>query len=327
MVTGSFVLTSWRPSAHARWFVRIVYPLCNSTSIGPPDFNQYAGGVTLPNTDNLPSPTNRTMVNNAGIISVGPLDSQQLEDFKEAMDVMFWGPVHCTLTVLPVPPPRALGPRGAGEQRPHPGCGRSVDPQPVLQRVAVGAAERAGITGQQHQRSRSGFGVPGPDRRHGGLVAHQHRVQPFAEQALGELGVPPARAHEVRQRAEHGGAETLPLAQQRLSRRGQADALAMPFPDASFAGAYSMNVSMKRRNTSGASVSPGVGTGWASTTMCREGITTTISRVAMEPVSSWKIRRVAGTSSARTRPSASLAFGASRNNRSRCQWGGGSATD
>ena len=36
-------------------------------SIGRPDFNQYAGGVTLPNTDNPPSPGNRITVNNAGI--------------------------------------------------------------------------------------------------------------------------------------------------------------------------------------------------------------------------------------------------------------------
>ena len=38
-----------------------------STSIGPPDFNQYAGGVTLPNTDNPPSSSNRIVVNNAAI--------------------------------------------------------------------------------------------------------------------------------------------------------------------------------------------------------------------------------------------------------------------
>ncbi len=38
-----------------------------STSIGRPDFNQYAGAVTLPNTDNAPSSTNRIGVNNAGI--------------------------------------------------------------------------------------------------------------------------------------------------------------------------------------------------------------------------------------------------------------------
>ncbi len=38
-----------------------------STSIGAPDFNQYAGGVTLPNTDNPPGTGNRISVNNVGI--------------------------------------------------------------------------------------------------------------------------------------------------------------------------------------------------------------------------------------------------------------------
>ena len=38
-----------------------------STSLGPPDFNQYAGGITLPNTDNLPAANNRIVVNNAAI--------------------------------------------------------------------------------------------------------------------------------------------------------------------------------------------------------------------------------------------------------------------
>jgi NAD(P)-dependent dehydrogenase (short-subunit alcohol dehydrogenase family) len=41
------------------------------------------------------------LVNNAGIISVGPLESQTVEDFREAMDVMFWGQVYTTLAVLP----------------------------------------------------------------------------------------------------------------------------------------------------------------------------------------------------------------------------------
>jgi NAD(P)-dependent dehydrogenase (short-subunit alcohol dehydrogenase family) len=41
------------------------------------------------------------LVNNAGIIQVGPLENQTLEDFHEAMDVMFWGVVHPTLAVLP----------------------------------------------------------------------------------------------------------------------------------------------------------------------------------------------------------------------------------
>ncbi len=41
------------------------------------------------------------LVNNAGIISVGPLLSQTLEDFQEAMDVIFWGTVYPALAVLP----------------------------------------------------------------------------------------------------------------------------------------------------------------------------------------------------------------------------------
>src|SRR6185369_6660508 len=41
------------------------------------------------------------LVNNAGIISVGPIESQTIEDFREAMDVMFWGHVNTILAVLP----------------------------------------------------------------------------------------------------------------------------------------------------------------------------------------------------------------------------------
>jgi short-subunit dehydrogenase len=41
------------------------------------------------------------LINNAGIISVGPLQTQDLEEFRRAMDVMFWGAVHPTLAVLP----------------------------------------------------------------------------------------------------------------------------------------------------------------------------------------------------------------------------------
>ncbi len=41
------------------------------------------------------------LINNAGIISVGPIESQTLADFREAMDVMFWSHVYTTLAVLP----------------------------------------------------------------------------------------------------------------------------------------------------------------------------------------------------------------------------------
>jgi NAD(P)-dependent dehydrogenase (short-subunit alcohol dehydrogenase family) len=41
------------------------------------------------------------LVNNAGVMTVGPIESQTIEDFEEAMKVMFWGVVHPTLAVLP----------------------------------------------------------------------------------------------------------------------------------------------------------------------------------------------------------------------------------
>lgn len=41
------------------------------------------------------------LVNNAGIIIVGPVRNQRLEDFQEAMDIIFWGAVHTTNVMLP----------------------------------------------------------------------------------------------------------------------------------------------------------------------------------------------------------------------------------
>jgi short-subunit dehydrogenase len=41
------------------------------------------------------------LINNAGVMMVGPLESQTLVDFQEAMDVMFWGQVYPALAVLP----------------------------------------------------------------------------------------------------------------------------------------------------------------------------------------------------------------------------------
>lgn len=42
-----------------------------------------------------------TLVNNAGMIQVGPLQVATVEDFAAAMDVMFWGVLYPTLAVLP----------------------------------------------------------------------------------------------------------------------------------------------------------------------------------------------------------------------------------
>ncbi|RKH90447.1 SDR family oxidoreductase [Corallococcus sp. AB045] len=49
------------------------------------------------------------LINNAGVIMVGPLESMTLEDFEEAVDVHLWGPLYTTLAVAP-----AMKARGEG---------------------------------------------------------------------------------------------------------------------------------------------------------------------------------------------------------------------
>ncbi|MGH8008839.1 MAG: SDR family NAD(P)-dependent oxidoreductase [Candidatus Binatia bacterium] len=41
------------------------------------------------------------LVNNAGVIQVGPLEVMKLEDYEEAMKTHFWAPLYTTLAVLP----------------------------------------------------------------------------------------------------------------------------------------------------------------------------------------------------------------------------------
>ena len=57
------------PSLNASYQLRenLVARTAISTSIGRPDFNQYAGAVSLPNTDNPPASNNRIAVNNVAI--------------------------------------------------------------------------------------------------------------------------------------------------------------------------------------------------------------------------------------------------------------------
>ncbi|HEY0461729.1 MAG TPA: SDR family NAD(P)-dependent oxidoreductase [Pyrinomonadaceae bacterium] len=50
------------------------------------------------------------LVNNAGVIQVGPLSAQTEQDFEEAMNIHFWAPYRMIQTVLPVM-------RGAGTGR------------------------------------------------------------------------------------------------------------------------------------------------------------------------------------------------------------------
>jgi NAD(P)-dependent dehydrogenase (short-subunit alcohol dehydrogenase family) len=49
------------------------------------------------------------LVNNAGIIQTGPLESMTLEDFQDAIATHLWAPLHTTLAVLP-----EMKRRGAG---------------------------------------------------------------------------------------------------------------------------------------------------------------------------------------------------------------------
>jgi NAD(P)-dependent dehydrogenase (short-subunit alcohol dehydrogenase family) len=41
------------------------------------------------------------LINNAGIIQVGPMETMTPEDYEDAMRTHFWGPLHMTLAVLP----------------------------------------------------------------------------------------------------------------------------------------------------------------------------------------------------------------------------------
>jgi NAD(P)-dependent dehydrogenase (short-subunit alcohol dehydrogenase family) len=42
------------------------------------------------------------LVNNAGVIRVGPVEHMQVADFEEALAVHFWGPLYTTLAAIPI---------------------------------------------------------------------------------------------------------------------------------------------------------------------------------------------------------------------------------
>jgi short-subunit dehydrogenase len=41
------------------------------------------------------------LVNNAGVIAVGPLEAMTLDDYKESLSTHFWGPLYAMMNVLP----------------------------------------------------------------------------------------------------------------------------------------------------------------------------------------------------------------------------------
>src|SRR5205823_6051692 len=42
------------------------------------------------------------LVNNAGVIAVGPIELMTEQDYTEMMDVHFWGPLHAMMVARPV---------------------------------------------------------------------------------------------------------------------------------------------------------------------------------------------------------------------------------
>jgi short-subunit dehydrogenase len=49
------------------------------------------------------------LINNAGIIQVGPLDNMDVSDYESAMGVHFWGPLYLTQEILPIMRARRQG--------------------------------------------------------------------------------------------------------------------------------------------------------------------------------------------------------------------------
>jgi short-subunit dehydrogenase len=49
------------------------------------------------------------LINNAGTISVGPVETMKLDDYERSMAIHFWGPLYATLAVLPSMQERGTG--------------------------------------------------------------------------------------------------------------------------------------------------------------------------------------------------------------------------
>ena len=49
------------------------------------------------------------LINNAGVIQVGPLEHMEHEDFENAMATHFWGPLHLMLELIPSMRRRGFG--------------------------------------------------------------------------------------------------------------------------------------------------------------------------------------------------------------------------
>ena len=111
------------------------------------------------------------------------------------------------------------------EQGVHPGGCGPVHAELVAQGMPVRPQARPRDAGEEQQRAGLLLGVPASDLVDCGRVAHQHRVEPLAQQPLGELRVAPAGAHEVCQGPDYGPLELRARPEQRLCRGRKAHPL------------------------------------------------------------------------------------------------------
>ena len=167
------------------------------------------------------------LVNNAGIIQVGPLEHMTVDDFEEAMATHFWGPLFTILAALPhMRGSRArrivnISSIGGKIAVPHllPYTRQQVRADRTVRRAASGAG-RAGLRGHD--------GVPGPDahrvdlqRDVQGPAPARVRVVPSVERDPRRLDVGGAGrpAHRRRVPARRPGAD--PHAERKARRARQ----------------------------------------------------------------------------------------------------------
>ena len=94
------------------------------------------------------------LINNAGVITVGPLETQTLDDFERSMAVIFWGAVYPTLEVLP-----QMRARRAGRIVTITSIGGKVSVPHLLPYSAAKFAVTGFSEGLRAELARSGIGV------------------------------------------------------------------------------------------------------------------------------------------------------------------------
>ena len=155
------------------------------------------------------------LVNNAGVIQVGPLESMTVRDFEDAMAVMFWGAVYPTLALLP-----EMRDRGSGRIVNVTSIGGKISPPHLVPYNAAKFAAVGFSEGLRAELARDGVSVttvvPGLMRTGSGLNAFfkGQREKEYAwfgpAASLPFLSMDAERAaHRIVQAAKRGEAEVL----------------------------------------------------------------------------------------------------------------------